>query len=411
MREFPPEFLWGSATSAHQVEGGNTGSDWWQWEHSDGTLAAEPSGRGIDHWNRYDEDFALLALLGQNAHRFSLEWARIEPQSGQFSDEALDHYADVLGSLSKHGLTPIVTLYHKTLPQWFAARGGWLAPDALDVFERYVTTVARRLGNAMTFACTINEPQIIAVFGYLTGQMPPAISNEALAEQVNHVLMQAHRRAVAVLRREAPAVRSGTCLQFAPLQPLRPDDAEDVAVAKLLRRMMVDDHLADLRAGGDVGDFVGLQYYTQASVDSRLAALIAPAPPDVESTQMGWAIDPHGFATMVSAAASVGLPVLVTENGIATSDDEQRLRFLQSHLAELHAVMQSGVDVLGYLYWSSFDNFEWNHGYRPTFGLIGIDRDDDLRRFARPSAIAYGRLARTGQLAALAEPLTDVRSA
>jgi beta-glucosidase len=250
-----------------------------------------------------------------------------------------------------------------------------------------------------------------AVFGYLTGQMPPAICNEALAEQVNRVLMQAHRVAVGVLRREAPGVRSGTCLQFAPLQPLRADDSEDVAVTQLLRRLMIDDHIAELRSGGDVGDFVGLQYYTQASVDSRLPALIAPAPPDEESTQMGWAINPSGFGEMVRAAASTGLPVLVTENGIATHDDEQRLRYVQSHLSELHNVMQSGVDVLGYMYWSSFDNFEWNHGYRPTFGLIGIDRDDDLRRFVRPSAVAYGQLARSGQLKALAEPLADVRSA
>jgi beta-glucosidase len=155
---------------------------------------------------------------------------------------------------------------------------------------------------------------------------------------------------------------------------MRPDDAADAAATALLRRLMVDDHLEDLRSGGDVGDWVGVQYYTRAAVDSRLPGLIAPAGPEVESTQMGWEVYPEGFGEMLRAAASTGLPVLVTENGVATSDDGQRLRYLQSHLGELLAALQDGVDVRGYLHWSAFDNFEWNHGYAPTFGLIGVDR-------------------------------------
>jgi len=147
MRDFPADFLWGSSTGAHQVEGGNTNNDWWQWEHTPASTAVASSGDGIDHWHRFETDFALLSSLGQNAHRFSLEWSRIEPAEGEFSRAALDHYAQVLESLARHGLTAFATLYHFTLPQWFAARGGWLAPDALDILGHYVGQVATTLGD------------------------------------------------------------------------------------------------------------------------------------------------------------------------------------------------------------------------------------------------------------------------
>jgi len=399
--DFPPDFLWGSATSAHQVEGGNTNNDWWRWEHTAGSSAAEPSGDCIDHYSRYDEDFRLLASLGQNAHRFSLEWSRIEPAPGEFSRAALDHYRRVLDSLNTHGLVSFATLYHKTLPVWFADRGGWLAPDAVELFERYVAAVAVALGDRIEFACTINEPQIISVFAHATGQFPPAMRDAEAATQVNKTLMLAHRRAVDVFRSTAPASRVGVCLQLAPFEPARPDDEDDVAATQWLRNAMTDAHIDDLTAGGDVGDFVGLQYYTRARVDSRLPELLAFAAPGVESTQMGWEVHPAGFGEMLRRIADTGLPIVVTENGIATNDDRQRIAYLQTHLAELKRALDDGVDVRGYLHWSAFDNFEWNHGYHPTFGLIGIDRDDHLRRVVRPSAVAYGQVAATGSLAAL----------
>ena len=402
MTDFPPGFLWGSATAAHQVEGGCTNNDWWAWEHDERSPCVEPSGDAIDQLQRYDEDFALLASLGQNAHRLSLEWSRIEPAPGEFSDAALDHYGRVLDSLAAHGLTAFVTLHHFTLPSWFAARGGWLAPDAVDLFTRYVSVVAERLGQRMPYACTINEPQIVALMGYALGHFPPGLQDHEAAVQVNAVLVRAHRAAVAALR-STPA-QVGVCLQLPLIEPLRPDDDGDVMVADLLRGLMVDSHLDDLRAGGDVGDFVGLQYYFRMRIDSSRADFQAPPPEGAETTQMGWEVHPAGFGTMLRRVASVGLPVVVTENGIATADDAQRVRFLRSHLAELAAALRDGVDVRGYLHWSAFDNFEWAHGYAPTFGLIGIDREDGLRRVVRPSAVLYGELARSGSLAALSSP-------
>src|SRR5688572_6893720 len=158
MPDFPDEFLWGSSTAAHQVEGGNTNNDWWAWEHKPDSPVQEPSGDGIDHLHRYDADYALLASLGQNAHRFSFEWSRIEPAEGEFSQAALDHYKRVLESQHRHGLTPFATLFHFTSPRWFADRGGWLAPGALDLFGRYAERVAQALGDLVPYMGTVNEP-------------------------------------------------------------------------------------------------------------------------------------------------------------------------------------------------------------------------------------------------------------
>lgn len=399
MPEFPPDFLWGSATAAHQVEGGCTNNDWWAWEHAPGSGCAEPSGDAIDQFTRYDEDFALLAALGQNAHRISLEWSRIEPAPGEFSEAALAHYGRVLDSLARHGLTAFVTLHHFTLPGWFAARGGWLAEDAVDVFARYVAVVAERLGSRLPYVCTINEPQVVALMGYAVGAFPPGLQDHEKALQVNSVLMRAHRAAVTALR--GCHAQVGVCLQLPLIEPLRPEDEGDGMVADLVRGLMVDSHLDDLTAGGDVGDFVGLQYYTRMRMDASRADFQAPPPADAETTQMGWEVWPEGFGQVLRRVASAGLPVVVTENGIATADDAQRVRYLRSHLHELAAALSDGVDARGYLVWSAFDNFEWAHGYAPTFGLIGIDRADGLRRVVRPSAVLYGEVARTGSLAAL----------
>jgi beta-glucosidase len=397
--DFPAGFLWGSATAAHQVEGGCTNNDWWAWEHTPGSTTVEPSGDAIDHFSRYDEDFALLAALGQNAHRISLEWSRIEPAPGEFSQAALDHYARVLDSLARHGLTAFVTLHHFTLPLWFAQRGGWLAADALELFARYVAVVADRLGDRIPYACTINEPQIVALVGHALGHFPPGHQDQDEALRVTEVLLQAHRAAVAAVR--SCRAQVGVCLQLPWIEPSRPGNESDVFVADLLRGVMVDRFVDDLRGGGDVGDFVGLQYYFRIRADATRPDLQAPPPDGAETTQMGWEVFPEGFGRMLRRVAEAGLPVVVTENGIATADDAQRVRFLRSHLAELKAAMDDGVDVRGYLHWSAFDNFEWAHGYAPTFGLIGIDRADGLRRAVRPSAVLYGEVARTGSLAPL----------
>lgn len=400
-RDFPPTFLWGGSTSAHQVEGGNTNNDWWDWERSPDTQAVEVSGDAIDQWHRFPEDFALLASLGHTAHRFSIEWSRIQPAPGVISHAAIAHYRQMLETLAADGMSAFVTIYHKALPRWVATRGGWLADDALETFGNYVRIVATELGDLIPFACTINEPQILPLMGYLTGQFPPAMRDLDTARKVNATLMEAHRVAVGELRSGAGAPKIGTCLQLAPLSPLTPADTE---LTNDLVDLMITSHIDDLRAGGDVGDWVGLQYYTRVSIDRNLPTLLAPGPEGAELTEMRWEVYPEGMGEMLRTVATVGLPVYVTENGIATRDDNQRVRYLASHLAEVKRAMDDGIDIRGYIYWSAFDNYEWNHGFAPTFGLVGIDHNDNLRRFVRPSAHAFERVARTGELAALFAP-------
>jgi beta-glucosidase len=380
---FPAGFIFGSSTAAHQVEGGNTNNDWWAWEHTQGTTAVEPSGEAIDQFSRYPGDFALLAELGQNAHRLSLEWSRIEPAPGQFSQGALDHYRGVLECLARHGLIAFVTLHHFTNPRWFAERGGWLADDAVDLFARYCDRVADELGELMPWTCTINEPQIVALFGHLTGYHPPGLRDPEAWQRVTRTLIAAHRAVVDLFP------RAGLCLQM-------PDLQGDEGLRAVAQHEMIDLYLDDLP-----GAFVGVQYYTRMVLDPKAPGLVADPPAGVPLTQMRWEIHPEGLLKALCSAARVGLPLVVTENGIATEDDEQRIDYLESHLGVVLDALTEGIDVRGYLYWSSFDNFEWAEGYRPRFGLVGIDRDDELRRVVRPSAHAFGRVARTGRLAAL----------
>ena len=396
MTRFPDGFLWGSSTAAHQVEGGNVNNDWWAWEHTPQTTGAEPSGDAIDHYHRYAEDFELLASLGQNAHRLSLEWSRIEPEPGEWSQAALDHYRRVLESLAEHGLTAFVTLHHFTIPRWFDERGGWSAADAVERFERYCERVAAALGDLIPFACTINEPQIVSLLGYLQGYHPPGLANAVVWRRVTRTLIEAHAAAVRALAAGAGSPRAGICLQLPALEPARADDEACVTLYQELREEMVEVYL-----DGPPGDFVGVQYYTRMRVDPALPNRFARAPEGSPLTQMGWELHPEGLRQALHTAARAGLPLYVTENGIATAEDEQRVDYLESHLGAVAAAIAEGVDVRGYLYWSSFDNFEWAEGYRPQFGIVAIDRGDGLRRVVRPSAEAFGRVARSGDLSEL----------
>lgn len=398
-RDFPPEFLWGSSTAAHQVEGGNSNNDWWAWEHAGQSTAVEPSGDAIDQYHRYPEDFALLASLGQNAHRLSLEWSRIEPAPGEFSRAALAHYRRMLGTLAEQGLTALVTLHHFSSPLWFADRGGWMAADAPERFARYCERVSAHLGDLMPYACTINEPQIVAFFGHMSGYHPPGLRDPGLWRRVTAAFLAAHARALEVLKAGRGDPQAGICLQMPAIEPARPDDPGCVAWAAELQHEMIDRYVEGPETVG--GDFLGVQYYTRMRADPTRSDHFAPSPADAPQTLMGWELHPDGLRQTLHSAARAGLPLIVTENGVATAEDAERIDYLETHLRAVRQAMDEGADVRGFMYWSAFDNFEWSEGYRPTFGLVGIDRSDDLRRVVRPSAEAYGRLARTGRIDAL----------
>jgi beta-glucosidase len=303
----------------------------------------------------------------------------------------------VLGALADRGLIAYVTLHHFTIPRWLAELGGWMAPDAVARFERYCERVAADLGDLMPFVCTVNEPQIVSLFGYRTGYFPPGLRNPALWRRATKRLKAAHEAALRAIKGGAGAPQAGVCLQLPALAPERPDDPACVAAFEELRHEMEDVYLEDLQ-----GDYVGVQYYSRMRVDPALSDGFAPPPDGAPLTQMGWELHPEGLYRAIASAAPSGLPVHVTENGIATEDDSRRMAYLRDHLAQVVRALDDGIDVRAYLYWSSFDNFEWAEGFRPRFGLVGIDREDGLRRVVRPSAEAFGRLARTGALSALA---------
>ena len=383
-RRFPDGFIWGTATAAHQVEGGNWNNDWWAWEHDPASGCAEPSGDACDHWHRYPDDVALLAGLGFNAYRFSLEWSRIEPEEGEFSKVALDHYRRMCETCRDHGLQPIVTYHHFTTPRWVAARGGWEDPATADRFARFAERTARAIGDVTAWACTINEPNVVATIGFLIGAFPPGKQDAALRRKVNDVLIDAHHKARDAIKAGPGDAPVGLTLSMTDYQAV--DGGEQKR--DRIRRNMEDVYLE--AAVGD--DFVGVQTYTRERIGPDGAL---PPPDGAERTLMGYEFYPEALGGTIRRAWEVtdGAPILVTENGIGTDDDTRRIAYLDGALDTLGSCLDDGIDVRGYVQWSLLDNFEWAYGYRPTFGIVAVDRDTQVRT-PKPSAAWLAGIAR-----------------
>jgi beta-glucosidase len=410
--EFPASFVFGSATAAHQVEGNNLHNDWWEHEHAPGTNAMEPSGIACNQYERFADDFRLLKSLGHPAHRLSIEWSRIEPTEGQIEGGEIDHYRRVLGTLRELEIVPWVTLHHFTSPRWFAGRGGFARAENLGSFRRFADLVARTYGDLVRYWCTINEPTIYAEFGYRFGYFPPRRSDTAVAADVEENLFRAHAMAAEALRghaRQPPEV--GITLAVQAHEPLDPACGADRKLAARRDAETNETSFEALRSGVFAwpgrpaveipglkasSTFVGIQYYTRIRYDGASGG---PAAPDTERmlSQMGWEVYPEGFAPLLRRAAATSLPVYVTENGMACDDDCVRVRYIADHLAAVDDARRSGADIRGYFYWSALDNFEWNFGYGPKFGLIEVDRAT-LARHPRPSAHFFAEIIRTHQL-------------
>ena len=382
----PEGFLWGTATAAHQVEGGNWNSDWWAWEHQPGTPCVEVSGDACDHYHRYPDDLALLGSLGFDSYRFSVEWARIEPEENEFSRAALDHYKRICETCRDRGLKPVVTFHHFTSPRWLASKGSWSDPGVVDTFTRFCDVTARHLGPEIGVACTINEPNIVALFGYQVGIFPPGMNDPDIRVRTNENFIAAHRKATEAIKSHVDAP-VGLTLAMSEYQAV--DGGEDTL--ERLRRPMEDVYLEAI--AGD--DFVGVQTYSRTRVGPN--GLLDPEP-GVETTQMGYEFFPQALEhTIERAARRSGCPVIVTENGIATTDDDRRIEFVKIALAGVRSCLERDIDVRGYFYWSLFDNFEWALGYAPTFGLVAVDRDTQTRTI-KPSARWLGEIARSREL-------------
>jgi beta-glucosidase len=380
---FPDKFLWGTSTSGYQTEGGGDNTDWWRYERAEGTHCEEVSGDACDSWNRYEEDLDLIVELGLNSYRLSVEWARIEPQRGVIDSDALAHYRRVLEACHARNILPVVTLHHFTIPLWVADLGGFESPEIVSLMERYALVVGDALGDLIGIACTINEPNIVALMGYLMGVFPPAQSEWQRFSDVNVTLRACHVAMRDALRSLPGHYPIGMPLSMNEYEAL-PGGEE---LVQSLRNEMEDEYL---RAAGD-DDYFGVQCYTKLVFGPD--GLVVH--PEGELTEMGYLFWPQSVEHTIRRASSMlNIPIIMTENGIGTDHDEQRIRYLTEALAGLAKVIDDGVDVRGYFQWSLLDNFEWTFGYRPKFGIVAVDRET-FARTPKPSAAWYAEATRT----------------
>ena len=387
---FPDGFLWGTATAAHQVEGGNVNNDHWEMEHAPHSPFAEPSGDACDSWHRWSDDLDLVAGAGLDTYRFSLEWSRIEPEEGEVSRAALDHYRRIVDGCRDRGLTPIATLVHFTMPRWMAHDGGWTGAKAGDRIARFTELALPAVQDA-AYVATINEPNLMAVQPVIGGMARRGEEIKGLPvpdQGVAEALIGLHGRSMEVLRGAGspPAGMTLVGLEYI-------DEGGGSGPLQAARTAMMDQFLH--AAAGD--DFVGLQVYTAQRFGAE--GLIAP-PADRQTLAHGMERRPEALGAAVRHAAGVlpGTPLLVTENGIATADDADRIRFTTDALRSLSAAITDGADVRGYVHWSLLDNFEWMLGFAPTFGLVQVDRETFVRT-PKPSLAWLGEVARRNGLA------------
>ena len=415
---FPAGFLWGAATSAQQVEGGNTFNDWHAWE-----LAGKvpPSGVACDHYHRFREDFDLAREIAHNTHRFSIEWSRIEPEEGRFSEAALAHYREVLEALHERGITPVVTLLHYTLPRWMADRGGWENPEIEERFTRYVTRVVDAYHDLVPYWITLNEPVVQVFKGWLLGQWPPGKTDDfPAAFKVMRRMLRSHVRAYHAIherRGDAKVSVAKHVLAFSACDPGRWRDRLSVRYREYVFNQLFIDalHRGTLRVpglfweslpGGRSLDFIGINYYTRDFVHNtgiNIPGLVGNTCPldhhqhIGKRNDLGWEVYPEGLSHFLKTFARYRLPILITENGVPARDDNDRSTFIFMHLWQVARAIDDGVPVIGYLYWSLLDNYEWADGYSARFGLVGVDFKTQ-KRTVRHSARLLAKLIRRNEL-------------
>ena len=409
---FPKRFLWGAASSAHQVEGG-THNQWSVWELEQArTNAARAeyqyndldawadvkkpaktpenyiSGRATDHFHRYEEDFDLLQKLQLNAYRFSVEWSRIEPTEGAWNAEAIEHYRQYLKALKARNITPMMTLLHFTLPVWFAEKGGFEKRTNVKYFVRFAEKVVAELGKDVRYIITINEPEVYATESYFLGNWPPQRQSKWLWWRVVHNQLYAHKKAAKAIhglnRRHKVSIAKNSNYFYPG------DDAWLTKLSARVAQYAQDDYF--LRKVRRHCDFIGVNYYFAHRIYGYRIHN-----PEQQVSDLGWDMQPECLEYVLERLYDkYKLPLIVTENGLADMHDEYRTWWLGKTMLALKNALEAGVVVRGYFHWSLTDNFEWAHGAWPRFGLSEVDYKTGTRT-PRPSALWWARLLRTVQ--------------
>ncbi|MBQ8994913.1 MAG: family 1 glycosylhydrolase [Oscillospiraceae bacterium] len=412
-------FLTGAATAAHQVEGNNTHCDFWVMEHLKHSEYVEPSGDAVDHYNRYSEDIRLLAEAGLNAYRFSIEWARIEPEFGKYDEKEIEHYRNVISTCKENGVKPIVTLHHFSSPAWLISKGGWTDPFVISEFAKYAGYVTEKLGDALEYICTINE----ANMGFQLHKVMADIKNSSKKEgdvqvgveldmkkillsmieqgfafrrnplkvstflrprskEQERIVLQAHKAAKKAIKDHNPNIKVGLTMSLFDYQPT-PEGKKNAETLWNEDFGMYLPYIQD-------DDFLGVQNYSRKVVDEKGAREPASC---ARLTQMGYEDYPSSIGNVVKKVSkSFKGELIVTENGLSTSDDERRCEFIREAYQSVLSARAEGVNVIGYMYWSLLDNFEWQAGYSKTFGLIAVDRMTQ-KRYPKQSLTVLGDLA------------------
>ncbi|MBN1162601.1 glycoside hydrolase family 1 protein [Patescibacteria group bacterium] len=398
--QFPADFLWGTATSAYQTEGYNTNSDWWYWEKGKypkskrKAFIGETSGMACDSYNRYEEDFNFAKNMNNNAIRFSIEWARIEPRKGEWDQTEVEHYKKVIKAAKERGLKTFVTLHHFTKPIWFSKLGGWLNPFAPKWFANYAKKCAEEYSDYIDFFITLNEPQVYSLQAYWRATWTPKIKCKLFALISQLTQIKAHKKAYTAIKFVDNSAKVGLSKHIVRYERVTNDRGKASICTKLVCKVLhylttnffldpIKKHL----------DFIGLNYYFTAWMKN-----FKEKNPEMESSDLGWILYPEGLKHILLNLKKYNLPIYITEHGLADAWDQKRQWYINESLKFVYEAMESGVDVRGYLHWSLIDNFEWHIGFWPKFGLIEIDREHNLTRKPRPSFYMYSQICRTGKV-------------
>ncbi len=397
---FPKGFLWGSASSAFQVEGGCPHHDFYDWalkgRIKDGTSPID----AVRFWEYYKGDIALMKKMNHTAARIGIEWARIEPSQGAFDEKALDHYRSILKEMRKAGIRPMVTLHHFANPMWLVREGGWENPRTIDHYLRFVAKAVESLGDLVDIWNTINEPSVYAVAAYLFGEFPPGVKSFRRCLRVMDVMIEAHVRAYGAIhdihgRKNWTPARVGIAKHLRTFDPLRENNPLDRLSARLMDKYFNNRYLEKISAKGRTLDVFGINYYSGDLVKFPMNMLTRP---ELPKNKLGWDIYPEGLYRVVKRYWDMyRLPIYITENGTCEDGDDIRPRYILDHLYQLHRAIGEGVGVAGYYHWSTLDNFELVDGLMSRFGLVHVDHDHPKRvRTIKPSGRMYGEIARAG---------------